>query len=198
MYQNMNQIEITFSASILLLIVCNGVAHISAVNEKNEHRPCVDMALHSVWDFSSNSSPNSYNMLSLSCQRSCLQKACLFSLYLAKFETWAEAARETCKICTASGVVGGGRDIKACFSPQVFIHSVATVLESLLPLELSWNWNCESYRKPATCSINYWDMYSYSKNFLSFLDNINAAISNNYWVVLFTELGNFELTKTSS
>lgn len=52
--------------------------------------------------------------------------------------------------------------------------------------------------KPATCSINYWDIYSYSENFPDFLAHINAVISNNYQVILFTELASLELTKTVS
>lgn len=174
------------------------------MNGGNKHRPCGGDG-PSVWDFSMglqldlNSSPNSYNMLSLSSQHSCLQKGCMISLFLGKSGTQAEAARETCGVCAASGgLMGCGRDIKSLFSPLVLLHTVATTLESLLPVELSWYWNGESYRKPATCSINYWDIYSYSENFLSFLAHINAVISNNYWVILFTEPASLELMRSLS
>lgn len=34
-------------------------------------------------------------------------------------------------------VDGAGRDVKPRFSPPVFLHTVATVMESILPIELS-------------------------------------------------------------
>lgn len=164
----------------------------------------VGMALQygtSAWDFSLTWIPL---LIPITCshwarKHSCLQKGCMISLFLGKSGTQAEAARETCGVCAASGgLMGCGRDIKSRFSPLVLLHTVATTLESLLPVELSWYWNGESYRKPATCSINYWDIYSYSENFLSFLAHINAVISNNYWVILFTEPASLELMRSLS
>lgn len=85
-----------------------------------------------------NSSPNSYNMLSLNWQPSCLQKGCIISLYLGKCGTWAEAAERPAVSVQRWGVDGGGRDITSHFCPPVFLHTVATMLESLPPVELSW------------------------------------------------------------
>lgn len=38
-------------------------------------------------------------------------------------------------------VDGAGGDVKPHFSPPVFLHTVATVLETLLPIELSGYYN---------------------------------------------------------